>query len=239
MADAELKTFLGLVEEGRGEAFIDSIIVILKANDVERPCHLRKLVEGNVNYGDAAVTAGKRGFVAAAIEAAAAEFSPGASQPALAVSSDPYGQHERLSRIEDAFVNFAGQNKKEKVPVDIAKGLEEHALLDLLPVEAWPEMKPTVELATKLKLMRTRCGHDCVILFADLRKYVLPSVFAHILFVFSLVAGSCPTLGRATSGWPTMRMRPKARARAGSRRAVHHLIWPCGLWLGSVTRLPL
>ena len=86
MADAELKTFLGLVEEGRGEAFIDSIIAILKANDVERPCHLRKLVEGNVNYGDAAVTAGKRGFVAAAIEAAVAEFSPGASSVATVLA---------------------------------------------------------------------------------------------------------------------------------------------------------
>ena len=59
-----------------------------------------------------------------------------------------------------------------QVPVDIAKGLEEHGLIDLFPLDAWPEMKPTVELASKLKLMRTRCGHDSVILFADLRKCV-------------------------------------------------------------------
>ena len=87
MGTAELKTFLGLVEEGRSETFIDAIIVVLRANDVERPCHLRKLVEGNVDFGDAAVTAGKRAFIAAAIEHAVAEFSPGASQTALAVSS--------------------------------------------------------------------------------------------------------------------------------------------------------
>ena len=114
-----------------------------------------------------------------------------------------------------------------QVFVDMAKAMEESGLAQFFPVEAWPEVVATSEIATKQKAMRAKCGHGDFFIYSELRKYVcLPPLQLRLLYSF--LVGFCQT--HALSAFRFWMMIPCRLGTSGCRRAVHshRWIWPCG-----------
>lgn len=76
--------------------------------------------------------------------------------------------------IEKALFKMAGvkQTECEKVHVDVASELEKLGLHWVFPDEFWPSVELVSELATKLKALRKKCGHDQIFVQVDLKKFV-------------------------------------------------------------------
>ena len=77
-----------------------------------------------------------------------------------------------LRRCVVGEVDFKGalQSLVLQVFVNMAEDMAESGFDQLFPVEAWPEVPATSEIATKKKAMKAKCGHNHSFIYTELKK---------------------------------------------------------------------